>query len=301
MLDGEWSTIPEIVRSISDLKNPQSAIDTVNRLPTPQRIALSDALNYSFDRAPNHTSVREAVDLFWQIRIAELENEPKIGLIRQKCREQKLQVQWECRQISSTKPDFLQFADLKVGEIAITFDDGPHPISTPLVLQALRQSDVRCNFFQLGETARKSPLISRAVADAGHAVGSHSMSHPDLTKLPIEEALKNIRDGREQIATSSGQSKPFFRCPYGEVNQELRQMIFAEGLFIFHWAMDPQEWDFKKTQFRLTKTFDAIVSEIERARRGILLLHDVQRQVGLTLPDVLNYLALNEYKIVQFV
>jgi peptidoglycan/xylan/chitin deacetylase (PgdA/CDA1 family) len=297
----EWSEMPEILASITDVQKPQEASKIVSGLSAAQRVALSDSLNFAFERAPNAGLVQKRVEDFWQARIDELESDPAIALLRQNCAAKNAKVKWERREISSDKPIFLQYADLKEGEIAITFDDGPHSTSTALVLQALAKAEVCCNFFQLGSCAQKLPVMSRTVAESGHTVGSHSMSHSDLTKLSLPEALKDIRAGREQIIASSGQNKPFFRCPYGAVNDQLRQAIYAEGLFIFHWSMDAQEWDFKKTQYRLTKTFKAIIDEVERVKRGILLLHDVHRQVGLVLPDVLKYLAVNNYTIVQFV
>jgi peptidoglycan/xylan/chitin deacetylase (PgdA/CDA1 family) len=297
----EWLEMPEILASITDVQKPQEAWKIVGGLNAAQRVALSDSLNFAFGRSPNAVLIHEKAESFWQTRIDELESDPTIASLRQNCAQKNLKVKWERREISSDKPIFLQYADLKVGEIAITFDDGPHPASTALVLQALAQAEVCCNFFQLGSCAQNLPAISRAVAESGHSVGSHSMSHSDLTKLSLAEAMKDIRAGREQIIASSGQNKPFFRCPYGAVNDQLRQAIYADGLFIFHWSMDPQEWDFKKTQYRLTKTFKAIIDEVERVKRGILLLHDVHRQVGLVLPDVLKYLAINDYTIVQFV
>jgi peptidoglycan/xylan/chitin deacetylase (PgdA/CDA1 family) len=296
-----WSEIPEILASITDVQKSQASSKIVAGLSVDHRVALADSMNFVFERAPNAILIQEKVEAFWQARIDELEADPAIVSLRQKCAAKNAKVKWERRTISSDKPTFLQYADLKSGEIVITFDDGPHSASTPLVLQALDDAGVRCNFFQLGSNARNLPVMSRAVAESGHSVGSHSMSHSDLTKLSLPEAMKDVRAGRDQVVASSGQNNPFFRCPYGAVNDQLRQAIYAEGLFIFHWSMDPQEWDYKKTQYRLTATFRAIIDEVERVKRGILLLHDVHRHVGLVLPDVLRYLALNDYTIVQFI
>ena len=77
------------------------------------------------------------------------------------------------------------------GQLALTFDDGPNPAWTPRLLDILAQHNVRATFFMVGKFAKAEPELARRVADAGHLIGNHTWSHPDLS---AHAELPNVLD-----------------------------------------------------------------------------------------------------------
>jgi peptidoglycan/xylan/chitin deacetylase (PgdA/CDA1 family) len=101
------------------------------------------------------------------------------------------------------------------GELALTFDDGPNPACTPRLLDMLAAHNVRATFFMIGRFAGREPDLVRRVQAAGHLIGDHSWSHPNLAMMPaakVDEELTRSRDVLEQI---TGAPIRFFRPPYG--------------------------------------------------------------------------------------
>jgi peptidoglycan/xylan/chitin deacetylase (PgdA/CDA1 family) len=100
-------------------------------------------------------------------------------------------------------------------EVALTFDDGPNPVATPRILDALREHGVPATFFLLGRHVERWPAIARRVVDDGHAVGNHGYHHrklhvrgPAYTRLDMQLGTQAIRD-------ATGASPRYFRAPHG--------------------------------------------------------------------------------------
>ena len=88
--------------------------------------------------------------------------------------------------------------------VALTFDDGPWPGQTDKILDVLKKQSVHATFFMLGGRARRSPALARRVAAEGHVVGSHSLSHKELTKLKPAAIRKEISAGVSAVAAATG-------------------------------------------------------------------------------------------------
>jgi peptidoglycan/xylan/chitin deacetylase (PgdA/CDA1 family) len=106
-------------------------------------------------------------------------------------------------------------APRRAGELALTFDDGPNPAWTPRLLDILATHDVRATFFLVGRYAESEPELVRRIAAAGHLIGNHSWSHPNLALAPtlrVTEELKRTSKTLEQI---TGAPVRYFRPPFG--------------------------------------------------------------------------------------
>ena len=90
------------------------------------------------------------------------------------------------------------------GHVALTFDDGPDPSSTPAVLEALDELGWRATFFMLGEMVRKAPGLAGEVAAAGHEVGVHGDQHRTLLRLGPRTTRDDIRRAADEIASATG-------------------------------------------------------------------------------------------------
>ncbi len=101
------------------------------------------------------------------------------------------------------------------GELTLTFDDGPNPAWTPRLLDILADHGVRATFFMVGRYAQAEPALVRRIAEAGHLIGNHSWSHPNLAITAashVREELSRTRKALEQI---TGAPVRFFRPPFG--------------------------------------------------------------------------------------
>jgi len=197
---------------------------------------------------------------------------------------------------------FKQYDFLRDKEVVLTFDDGPWPENTPMVLKALKDNCIKATFFEIGEHATWRPDISRDVAAAGMTVGNHTWSHKDLAKNPyakdIELAKQEIEMGVSAVHMAiGGPTAPFFRFPDLQQPAELMTYLGTRNIAIF--STDIDTFDFK-----LRKPDDVVKSamtKLAKNGKGILLMHDFQHNTAEALPELLRQLKAGGYKIVHMV
>jgi peptidoglycan/xylan/chitin deacetylase (PgdA/CDA1 family) len=165
-------------------------------------------------------------------------------------------------------------APRRPGELALTFDDGPNPRWTPRLLETLARFDVRATFFSVGGYAQQQPELLRQMAAAGHLVGCHSWSHPNLALTrsgKIEEELSRSKQAIEQIL---GQPLRFFRPPFGARRPAVLRIAREMGLTPVLWNAMTSDWK----QPSAEKIAAQLSTKIDRLeRRGWaanIVLHD---------------------------
>lgn len=152
--------------------------------------------------------------------------------------------------------------------VALTFDDGPDPTHTPLVLDELARLDVRATFFVVGERAREHPELVRRLLDEGHAVGSHSASHPDPWTLGTLALVGEYRAGRAHVEEIAGRRVDLFRPPKGHLDIRGALAIRIARLRPWLWTVDPEDWS-------PGITADELVARLSDLESGdVVLLHD---------------------------
>jgi len=165
-------------------------------------------------------------------------------------------------------------APRRPGELAITFDDGPNPAWTPRLLEILVNHDVRATFFLMGRHAQAEPELTRRIAAAGHLIGNHSWSHPNLAFTSagrIEEELTRTRSTLEQI---TGSPVSYFRPPFGARRPAVFRIARSLGMVPVLWNAMTSDWKESSADAiaeRLTKTID----KLQRGGRAAnIVLHD---------------------------
>ncbi len=148
---------------------------------------------------------------------------------------------------------------------ALTFDDGPHPEFTLQLLNILEKHKARATFFMVGEAARRYPDIVKKVAEAGHAIGNHSYSHPNFTLVSGEERRKQIRECEKAI---SPYGLRLFRPPHGHQSVSSRFDALILRYKVVTWSVASEDWAINDV--------DGIVDRLKcRIKPGsIILLHD---------------------------
>ena len=149
---------------------------------------------------------------------------------------------------------------------ALTFDDGPHPEFTPLLLDVLKRYGAHATFFMLGEAAEKYPDVVRQVGEAGHAIGNHSWDHPSFPLL-------RGRDRRAQILACASAIAPFgsqrlFRPPYGHQSLASRYDAWRLGYRVVTWNVVAEDWCDRDAEWMAAR----LVSRIKPG--SIVILHD---------------------------
>lgn len=195
--------------------------------------------------------------------------------------------------------------DLRPKRVVLTFDDGPSGVYTPRLLKILKDVNAKAIFFSLGKNASNNPQILRDILKEGHALGSHTWSHPCIgsstscasmhgKNFSYSEAVAEIQRGHAAIFSVTGVIDPFFRFPYGESSPELRQYLADHGVADFLWSVDSEDWRAQAVEQLIQKT----MSQIERRQGGIVLFHDIQRRTVEAMPQFLETLFEKGYEIV---
>lgn len=122
---------------------------------------------------------------------------------------------------------------------ALTFDDGPNPIYTPLLLDLLKRHDAYGTFFMVGKTAGEHKDIVESVAQAGHAIGNHTQDHASLPKLTSSQRRAQIKQCQQAIAPFGS---ALLRPPWGHQSYLSRIDAFLLGYKIIMWDVGVQDW-----------------------------------------------------------
>jgi peptidoglycan/xylan/chitin deacetylase (PgdA/CDA1 family) len=188
-------------------------------------------------------------------------------------------------------------------EVVLTFDDGPWPATTPLVLAALARECVHATFFLIGRSASEHPDLTRRIAAEGHTVGHHTWRHPSLKRMTLSAATEEIDRGiaademaLHRVATRIP-STPFFRFPGFESTPALLDLLQSRGIVVFGADLWASDWNPMTPRQELKLLTD----RLDIAGKGIILLHDSKARTAAMLPAFLRYLADNHYRVVQVV
>jgi chitin deacetylase len=119
--------------------------------------------------------------------------------------------------------------------LALTFDDGPDAANTPRILDALRARHAHATFFVLGAQAKRHPELLRRMVAEGHAVGSHSWSHP--ARVTSAQARREVDSTARVIRDATGFAPALFRPPYGIMKNGLAALARREGCTIVLWTI----------------------------------------------------------------
>jgi peptidoglycan/xylan/chitin deacetylase (PgdA/CDA1 family) len=157
-------------------------------------------------------------------------------------------------------------------QIALTYDDGPNDPHTLRLLEVLARHNVKATFFLIGEFVRARPQIAREIAAAGHAVGNHTQTHPNLFWTSARAVRHELAECERSLDDAIGGHAPLFRPPYGARRPEVLNIARALGLTPVMWSVTCYDW---RTTAASEVEQEAVRQIGEQKLRGkILLLHD---------------------------
>ncbi|WP_297860635.1 polysaccharide deacetylase family protein [Meiothermus sp.] len=168
---------------------------------------------------------------------------------------------------------------------ALTFDDAPHPLFAPLLLDTLRRMGVKATFFCIGRNALAYPYFVRDMVHEGHEVGNHTFHHVRLNNLDKARVLMEIQSANQLLEGITGRSVRYFRPPGGRFSPTVLEVMRELNMTLVFWTDDPGDFQ------NLPEA--TLESRLDRRLRqgGIVLLHDNVRSTLEILP---NFLRLAE-------
>ncbi len=174
-------------------------------------------------------------------------------------------------------------------KIAITFDDGPNPDYTEMLLEGLAEREVCATFFLLGKEVEKYPDIVRDIYDEGHLIGTHAYEHVNLSNLNDKAAIEQVDRTNEAIKEITGESPEFIRPPFGCWKCNLD---YETSMIEVLWDVDPLDWKTSNSDV-ITKR---VVDKVEE--NDIILLHDASESSVVAAFKIIDALKKQGYTFV---
>jgi peptidoglycan/xylan/chitin deacetylase (PgdA/CDA1 family) len=161
-------------------------------------------------------------------------------------------------------------------KLALTYDDGPNETHTQRLLDVLAKHDVRATFFMIGRYVQRRPEIARAVASAGHVIGNHTFTHPNLVLVSALQTRIQIEECQRALHDAVGDHSNLFRPPFGGRRPESLRLVRSLGLQPIMWNVTAFDWK--------TTSAERVERNVLKQVNGgnVILLHDgSHRELGL--------------------
>jgi len=158
-------------------------------------------------------------------------------------------------------------------QMALTYDDGPNDPHTLRLLDVLAKRQARATFFLIGRYVRQRPEIARLIQAAGHEIGNHTETHPNLIFVSETRLRQELDDCRNALEDAIGRPAPLFRPPFGGRRPNVLRTVRAMGLEPVMWSVTSYDWSARSSGEIVNK----VVAQVERRRHPqgeIVLLHD---------------------------
>ena len=178
--------------------------------------------------------------------------------------------------------------------IALTFDDGPYALYTPLLLEELRRLNVHATFFLIGRDAQQWPLLARRIERDGHEVADHTLTHPNLDEETPDQVRSEIQQGARVLygLVHDASVRDMFRPPHGRYTVQTVEVAQSLGYKTILWTDDPGDWRSVGPQTLL----DHI--EANATAPEIVLLHSGRLATIEILPQVVARFQAAGYRFV---
>lgn len=186
-------------------------------------------------------------------------------------------------------------------EVSLTFDDAPHPLTTPLLLAVLRRTGVKATFFVVGDGMRLYPELARRIVQDQHALANHSQYHHNLTRVASAEYAHEVQTCFRAIRGAGQEDgdnvQPWattrlFRPPGGGMNREVMQYLYDNDVTLAWWSNNVGDWS-RPPAWK-------IATQVKASLRpgDIILLHDAGTGTPQAIPSIVKEARLRGLQFV---
>jgi peptidoglycan/xylan/chitin deacetylase (PgdA/CDA1 family) len=191
--------------------------------------------------------------------------------------------------------------DGAAADVALTFDDGPHPLGTPAILDVLGAANARATFFLVGVQVERAPALAAEIVAAGHGVALHCHRHRNVLRLPPRALARDLARAVDVIADATGRAPDVYRPPYGIFSPLALALARRHGWRALLWSRWGRDWAAPATPASIA------ARATDGLRAGdVVLLHDADhysvpgswRRTAAALPAILDEIAFRGLRTV---
>lgn len=177
----------------------------------------------------------------------------------------------------------IKFHDNNEKKIALTFDDGPHPVYTERILDILAEYGAKATFFSIGENAQRRPEIIKRMVEEGHEIGNHTWSHHLIWELNRDGVINELIRTATVISEICDFQPKLFRPPDGLSTNAIKEAAMQMDYSVILWTIDTRDWE-------RSTTADAIIKNIMSniCAGSIILCHDFVSRPNSITPDAVS-------------
>ena len=183
---------------------------------------------------------------------------------------------------------------LNSNHVLLTFDDGPHPKFTPIILEILSKHNIKAIFFIIGNKGKNNPKIVKRIIDEGHLIGNHSQNHnPMISLFSKSKLMKEIISAQNTIKEITSTNTNIFRPPVGYTNPNYAFVLQKLKIKCIGWTLRSYDTIYKTPE----KLVKRLVSKTKP--KSIILLHDNLLVTASALDKYINETKKNGIKFVS--
>jgi peptidoglycan/xylan/chitin deacetylase (PgdA/CDA1 family) len=184
--------------------------------------------------------------------------------------------------------------DAKQKKVAFSFDDGPDSVNTPVILDLLKQHEIKAVFFVVGNKVQQNMEIIRRIDREGHILGGHSFSHHFFFDLfPAGRMKSELELTTEMVMKETGKKMILFRPPYGVTNPALARVVRKLGYHMIGWSLKSGDTVTRDSQV----LFERLKKKVKPG--DLLLFHDTKPVLSRVLPLFIAFLKSEKYQVVR--
>ena len=179
-------------------------------------------------------------------------------------------------------------------KVALSFDAAWGNEDTQEILNILKNHDVHVTFFMTGGWVEKYPDDVKAIYEAGHDLGNHSETHPNMSQLSNEQKTEELMLVHKKVKELTGEDMYLFRPPYGDYDDEVILNAKENGYYTIQWDVDSLDWK----DYGVDSIVDTVVNHKNLGNGSIILCHNGAKYTKDALDAMINGLQEKGYEIV---
>ena len=179
-------------------------------------------------------------------------------------------------------------------KVSVSFDAAWGAEDTDELLRILAENDVKATFFLCGYWVDKYPEEVKKIAEAGHDLGNHSMTHPHMSQLSSEQITKELQECHQRVKTLTGIEMDLFRPPFGEYDNHLIETAQANGYSVLQWDIDSLDWKEHGAEAEINQ----VLNHKHLGNGSIILFHNDAKYTPQVLDTILKGLKNKGFTLV---